>query len=461
MTLATALPAGAPAPAVPAISARTRILLEAPLLGLMLRLAAPNLAVMFAQASTGLIETFFVARLGTDALAGMAVVFPGLMLMQMMSGGAMGGGISSAVARALGAGRRHEADALVLHALVICVGIGAVFTVGLLLGGPALYRLLGAGSGALHAALIYSNIVFGGAILQWLFNGLASIIRGTGNMLVPAAVICGGAVVLIPLSPCLIFGLGPFPALGIAGGGIALITYYGVGGIVLGLYLLSRHSVVRPRLVRLRRAPFIDILRVGGVAVLVTLQTYLTISFATSVVGRFGDAAIAGFGTGNRLEYLLIPLTFGLGGPMVAIVGTCHGAGRHDRARRATWLGAILATLLTELIGLCAATFPDAWLTLFSHDPATLQAGTTYLHIVGPFYGLFGLGMALYFAAQGAGRLLWPLIAGLLRLTVAVTGGLLAWHLNAGLPGVFLALGLGLATYGLLNTAPLLTSTRR
>ena len=96
---------------------RTRLLLEAPITGTLLRLAAPNVLVMIVQASVGLIETYFIGKLGTEALAGVALVFPMVMLMQMMSAGAMGGGILSAIARALGAGRRADADALVLHSM--------------------------------------------------------------------------------------------------------------------------------------------------------------------------------------------------------------------------------------------------------------------------------------------------------------------------------------------------------
>ena len=166
---------------------------------------------MVAQASTGLIETYFVARLGTDALAGMALVFPFVMLMQMISAGAMGGGISSAIARALGAGRRDDADALVLHALIIQVALGAAFSAIMLAFGSPIYRALGGNGGELSAALAYSNVVFAGNVLLWAMNGLANVIRGTGNMLVPALVICVGVVVLVPLSPCLIFGLGPIP----------------------------------------------------------------------------------------------------------------------------------------------------------------------------------------------------------------------------------------------------------
>ena len=257
---------------------------------------------------------------------------------------------------------------------------------------------------SLTAALTYSNVIFSAAVLIWVFNSLASVIRGSGNMAVPAIVTSVGAAALIPLSPSLIFGWGPFPRLGVAGGAVAVVAYYLVGTFALAAYLRSRRSVVRLsfRAVRLRWPLFRDILRVGVVAALVTVTTNLTIAITTGLVGRFGPAAIAGYGTGARLEYLLVPLVFGLGGPLVAMVGTNIGAGQRERALRAAWTGAAIATGLAEAIGLAAAAAPHAWLALFDTDPAMLDAGSRYLHAVGPFYGLFGLGMALYFASQGA-----------------------------------------------------------
>ena len=196
-------------PAAAAMSPRTRLLLHGAILPTLLRLAWPNLLVMLAQASTGLIETWWVSHLSTDALAGMALVFPVFMLMQMLSGGAMGGGISSAIARALGAGRRADADALVLHAILINGLLGLTFSALVLGFGPQLYGALGGEGGSLEAALLYSNVVFAGTTLVWLMNAFASVIRGTGNMFVPSLAICLGVVLLIPLSPLLIFGLGP------------------------------------------------------------------------------------------------------------------------------------------------------------------------------------------------------------------------------------------------------------
>jgi len=384
-------------------------------------------------------------------------VFPAVMLMQMMSAGAMGGGIASSIARALGAGRRADADALALHALVIALGFGAAFTLGVLGGGHWLYQAMGGSGASLDAALVYSNWVFAGAALFWLFNSLAAVIRGTGNMALPAVVTCAGVVILVPLSPALIFGWGPFPALGIAGGAVALVSYYALGCLALAAYLWSGRSVLRPQLRagRFRWPLFRDILRVGAVAALVTIATNLTIIIGTSLVGEFGPAAIAGYGTGARLEYLLVPLVFGLGGPLVAMVGTSIGAGRSERALRTAWIGAAMAMVLTEAIGLCAATFPTAWLSLFDTDPQMLDAGARYLRTVGPFYGMFGLALSLYFASQGAGRLLWPLIGNLARLAIAALGGWLALRWSGDMSHVFLAQSLALVAFGLVNAMAL------
>ncbi len=445
-------PAASAAPEVPH-SARTLRLLQAPVLPLLLTLAWPNILIMLVQASTGLVETWWLAHLGTDALAGMALVFPAVMLMQMIAGGAMGGGISSAIARALGAGRREDANALVLHALLINGAIGLGFSALMLTCGAPVYRLLGGEGAALEAALRYSDVVFAGNIFIWLMNGLSSVIRGTGNMVVPGVVICAGAVLLVPLSPLLIFGFGPVPALGIVGGGAALILYYIAGTLLLGWYVLSGRNLARLHRARLRWPLFRDILRVGAVAAITSVMTNVTIALSTGLVGQAaGVEAVAGFGTGARLEYLLVPLVFGFGGPLVALVGTNIGAGQGARAMHIATVGAALTFAMTEAIGVAAALWPAAWLGLFSADPGMIETGSTYLRIVGPFYGFFGLGMAFYFGSQGAGRLFWPLVAGFLRVVIAIGGGWLALRVTGALGGLFAALATGLVAYGLVMT---------
>jgi putative MATE family efflux protein len=435
------------------LSPRTRQLLHGAIVPTLLRMAWPNVLVMLAQASTGLIETWFVSRLGTHALAGMAVVFPGFMMMQMLSAGAMGGGISSAIARAIGGERRADADALVLHGIVINGALGLLFSALFLAFGETLYRAMGVDGAALEAAMVYSNIVFAGTVLLWLMNAVASAIRGTGNMLVPSLAVCLGVALLIPLSPCLIFGFGPIPALGIAGAGIAVVTTTTLTLIVLAWYVASGRSLVRFKLARMRVPLLNDILRVGAVGSVSTLQTSLTVVLTTALVGAAGGAsAVAGYGTAARLEYLLIPLVFGLGAPLVALVGTNIGARQAARALRIALVGGALAFALSETIGIAAAIWPKAWLGLFGDDPAMIETGSAYLRVVGPTYGFFGLGLSLYFASQGAGRLAWPLLAGLLRLLIAIAGGWIALRVTGSMTALFVALAIALVTYGVTIT---------
>ncbi len=432
---------------------RTRLLLEAPVGPTILKLALPNVVVMVVQASIGLIETYFVAKLGLDALAGMALVFPLFMLLQMVSAGAMGGGILSAIARALGSGNRDRANDLVWYAVAITVGFGAITTVAALLFGPRLYALMGGRDGSLAAATLYSALVFSGAIPLWLFNSFAAIIRGTGNMFFPAAVISAGAVILVPLSPLLIFGLGPFPQLGIAGGAAAVLIYYVAGCAIFIWYIWSGRGVLKPARVppKIVWAPMRDILRVGVTSSIVSLSTNVGIATATGLAGLVGPAAVAGYGTGARLEYLLVPLVFGLGAPVAAMVGTSIGAGRQDRALKVAWTGAAMAFGITEVIGLAAAFFPATWLSLFGSEPTMLGVGTSYLHIVGPVYGFFGGGLLLYFASQGAGRVGFAMLIAVLRVIIAAGGGWLAVTKFGGSTGLFATLALAMVVYGVAN----------
>jgi MATE family, multidrug efflux pump len=438
------------------LAARTRRLLEAPVTPTLLALAVPNVLVMVLQAVVTTLDAVFVGWLGPAALAGVSLVFPLVMLMQTMSAGGMGGGVASAVARALGAGRRAEAQALAGHALVIALAMSALFTGGLLLGGPAVYRAIGGTGEALEAAITYSRIIFGGAVVIWLVNTLGSIVRGTGTMALPAAVMAGASILYLALAPALVLGWGPFPRLGVAGTATANITAFGLAALVLAAYLCSPCSAlpVSIRGLRLRRALFWEILRVGAPGSLNTVLTNLTVVLMTGLVGPFGTPALAGYGMGARLEYLQIPLVFGMGSALVAMVGTNVGAGQTARAERIAWTGAGLAAAVTGSIGLAAAAVPHAWLGLFTPDPHVQAVGATYLRIVGPAYGFFGLGLALYFASQGAGRLTWPLAAGFARLTVAAAGGWLGGYaFGWGLPGIFAAMALALVVFAATTAA--------
>jgi len=130
------------------------------------------------------------------------------------------------------------------------------------------------------------------------------------------------------------------------------------------------------------------------------------------------------------------------------------GAGDRARAVRVAWTGTAMAAGVTSTIGILAALLPHAWLGLFTTDPDVLAAGSRYLRTVGPFYGFFGAGLALYFASQGAGRLFWPLLASFARLVIAGVGGwLVTGWLGSGLTALFAAMAVALMTFGMMNIA--------
>ncbi|MBM3572566.1 MAG: MATE family efflux transporter [Alphaproteobacteria bacterium] len=442
------------ASASPRPSATTQRLLDGPILPTLAMLCAPNLAMVAIQIGTTTMETYFVGRLGTDALAGLALVLPLLMLMNMMAAGAMGGGISSAVARALGGGRRDEAESLAFHALIVALFLGAAFTLIVWLFGRALFQAMGGVGAALAEALSYAYILFGAAMFHWIMNGLASVLRGTGNMAVPAGVIMVTMVGSTALAPLLMFGVGPIPALGMAGAAAAQAIGYSAGAAFTAWHLVSGRAIVRLRLrgIPLSTRRIADILRVGLPAVTHALMINLSVIAVNSYVAAFGTAALAGYGVGARLEYFQISLAFCFGAGLVAMVGTNFGAGQYRRARRVALLGGLCGFLLSGAVGVAVALAPDLWTRLFTADPEALAAGAAYLRRAGWAYGAVGLGMALYFAAQGSGRMTWPLIAGSTRLLILAGGGwLVATSMSATVEAVFLIVALGLLTFGAIN----------
>jgi putative MATE family efflux protein len=432
---------------------RTRVLLEAPVLPTLLKLAAPNMLVMLAQMSIGLVEVYFVAQLGVDALAGASLVFPVLSLISAVSQGAVGGGVVTAVARALGRGQRTQANQLVWYAVAIAAFFGLLTSAVILSAGPSFYRAMGAEGASLAVATTYSGIVFGGAILIWVFNLLLAAVRGTGNLLLPVAIVCGGALILLPLSPTLIFGLGPLPAFGVAGAATAVLLYYAGGSLCFVLYLWGGRGILRPlvRPPRLSWAPFREILRVGGMSALVSATTNLTIAIITAYVGAAGVSALAGYGAGARLEFILVPFTYGISGPAGILIGTNIGDGQGGRALRTAWVTLLLSGLAAEAIGLAAATWPAAWIGSFSGDPEVLAIGTTYLRIIGPLFGFFGVGYALYCAGQGTGRMEWPVAGAVTRAAIAVVGGAAAIRLGANVDHIFMAVSIGRMSFGLFS----------
>ena len=429
--------------------ARPSPLLGAPILSSVWRLAWPGVVLVLFQSAVSIADTYYVGRLGTVPLAGLALVFPFVMMMQMLSAGAVGGGVSSAIARALGAGHHARAEALLAHAVLLGLALGVVFTALMLLIGPPVYRLLGGGGTPLGYALTYSVILFAGAPLVWVVNFCANALRGQGNTLLPALVMSGAAVVHIPLTAYLT------QTMGIAGTAWAYVIGYAAGAMAMLVLLARGAGKLRLRIggMHWERRHFADILGVGLPSSLSAIQTVLSALILTGVVARFGVDALAGYGVGVRLELLLVPLTFAVGAALVPLTGTHVGAGQHERAKHIAWVGACLAAVIAAVIGLTVALAPQLWMDLFTRDARVQATGAAYLRIVGPFYVCVGIAVALYFASQGPRRVGWPVLAGTARLIIAAGGGWLAVRMGAGIEAVFGCIAAGMVVWAAMTAA--------
>jgi putative MATE family efflux protein len=431
--------------------ARVQQMLHAPLLPTLLRLATPNVMGLFATTIVIGYDGYILGRLGPDALAGIALVFPLSMLMLQMSAGGIGGATTAAVARALGGGRSEDASRLAQQALLLGALLAALFMLALLGFGRGIFGAMGGRGAALEAALVYSNVLFSGALLIWSTNVLAAVVRGAGNMVLPSVMLLGTALLHLVLCPLLVFGWGPVAGLGMAGAAASTLVVNAVATLVMAAHLWRRDGAVQLRASpwRLHLPLLRDILRVGLPASLSPVISNASIAVTTAFVGSYGTAALAGYGVAARLEYILVPIAFGFGTALTAMVATNMGAGQTVRAVRVAWAGGALVAAITGAIGLATAIAPALWMGLFTTDAEVLGVGAVYLNIVGGCYAFFGLGLALFFASQGAGRMFWPLAGSMGRLVILAVGGWLCVQVfQTPASGLFAVVALSLVVYG-------------
>ena len=357
------------------------------------------------------------------------------------------------------AGRIGTASEYAWYAVAFGVSLGLATTAAMLALGPNLYGQMGVSGNALEIAVSYPSTIFAGATLIWLFNLLMAVVRGTGNLQVPVIVVCGGALILVPLSPALIFGAFGYQGLGPSGGAVAMLVYYAFGTLAYAAFLWGRFGILKPsfRLPKLSLGPALAILRVGGMSAIVSASTNLTLAIVTAYVGMGGVEALAGYGAGSRLEFLLVPLAYGIGGPVGIVIGANLGAGQTRTSRKGV-LDRCADGLHPDGIDRTGrGCLSAAMIGIFSQDPSVLEFGAEYLHRVGPFFGFFGLGYVLYCVGQGTGRMGASVLAGLLRAAIAVLGGFVLVWLKADVTWNFVAVALGMVAFGLFALPPLVS----
>ena len=432
---------------------RTQEFLSKPIVPLLIRMSAPNTVAFFIQSLVVLTEVWFISKLGTDSLAAVALAFPLLMITQTMSGGALGGAITSAVARSMGANDIDRVEKLIWHSVVISLGGALIFLILFLFFGNELLFLLGGRGEILQESYAYCSVLFFGGALLWLSGSLSAVLRGMGNMRFPATLMVIASSFQVVLSGGFILGWFGFPKLGVPGAAVAVLITSAIMVTVILIKLQSNSvpaSLKREKF-QLSKSLFDNIFEVAIPASVSPLLTVGTILVLTGLVGTFGTEALAGYGIGSRVEFLMIPLIFGIGTAMTSIVGANIGAKEIIRAEKVGIYGGSTAGIISVFIGLTLALFPESWIQFFTNDPKAFEVTKQYIQLVGPFYVFQGVGLSLYFASQGANAMKWPTIATIIRFLVASVGGAVSvYWLGLGIESIFISSSVAMTIFGIM-----------
>ena len=418
-----------------------RLLAMSPLRAVV-HLATPTTLVMAVSAVSNVVYTYFVSRLGTEAIGAVSLVFPVSLLALTAMGGGIGAGAASAVARALGAGDRREAAALGGQALVLSVALGVAFGLVMQVAAAPLFHLMGA-SGSVHAhATLFARVLFGGAAITFLGGMFDSVMRGEGNVRVPAIWSTTSLVLQMGCTPLFMFAFG----WGLTGAALAMLACQLVATLARARWLLGGRGLVRPafRLPRFTLSPAREILRVGVPSALSTSASNVGLMTLTAVVTRLGDADLAAYGLGTRLDFLLMSFGYGFGAAVLTLVGMAAGARRLEAMRAFVVRGAAFAAILLAVPGLLVCWRPGLWLGLFTADAGIHAVGTQYFRIIGPSYPFVGISMVVGFAFQGIGRATIPLAWTVVRVTAVLVAAIVCTHtLGLGERAVFTTIAIG------------------
>ena len=413
------------------------------------KLGFPNIIAWLAWTISTFADAFFVGILGTNTLASIALIFPFQMLMLMMAGGAIGGGVTSSIGRAIGNKDVIKAESSAWCSLIICLIMALIYTIIFIFFSRDIFSFMGGSGETLEGAINYAKIFFGFSIFVWLVNILSAIIRGLGDTLTPAKAITVGSLFQILLSAVLTLGFSFIPSFGVMGPAIALIFCHAGMVVYLLFYLFFVQRIITVKVKQISIDIFKDIMKVGGLGLLNSITIALTVAVVTGYVGNYGVKALAGYGLGARLELMLTPIIFGLGAALTASVSINIGSNKFNRARKIAWTGGLISFILIGLIGTIFSIFPTLWLDNFTSDADVLYFSIKYLNIVAPFYCLFGLGQALYFASQGTGKMIKPIIVGLFRFFSVITIGYISLIFNMTIDYIFFAVSIGLVITGI------------
>jgi putative MATE family efflux protein len=369
---------------------------------LLLRFSLPATLAMLVNASYNIIDTIFVGRLGSDAIAALSVSFPIQMLLGAVAIGT-GVGAGSLISRSLGAGKNKDAAAAAGQVILLSFIFGLAATLIGLLWLEPLLLLFGAKPQILELTVSYMSVIANGAIFLFLIMILNHAIRAEGNAMLPMKVLIFSALTNIVLDPILIFGLN----MGVRGAAVATVISKIAGVVVLLHYYLAKRSAldVTPDHIRPQIPIIIAIYKVGLPMMIIQLAANVGLIYANRLLGTYGVIPIAVMGLVIRLQMFAFMPAIGIAQGLIPIIGYNYGAGKFERIREALLKGYGAATVFTALSGFAFFAFPRFFLKIFNSDPQLLAAGQSAVRIMVSMYPLLGIQTIsiVFFQAIGKG----------------------------------------------------------
>lgn len=413
-----------------------------------LKLAWPNMIGFLMQVSYNLADTIFVGRLGAEAIAAVSLAFPIDLFMYALGGGLVAG-TTSLISRYIGAKKYKNADNAAEHSMLIALVLSIFFTiVGLLFMKP-LFVFLGATSSILPMSIEYSRWIFLGSASIFFFLAASAIIRSEGDMKTSMKFMGISVVLNLILDPIFIFGVSIsgvsiIPSMGVAGAAIATVIARVVGCVLVLNHLLKDRSMIKLRLRDFKyNYLFIkNIFAVGIPSSLSQLVMSVGVLLLTKLTANFGEAAIAAYGIGFKLDTVAFLPTLGIGIAILTMVGQNVGAKNFVRAKNIAWVGCLMAGIFMSVIALLFLSAPRYFISVFNNDPELIRYGISYIRYIAPTYVFLGLIMILSFAFQGFGKGVPGVAIAIFRLGIIAVplAYLLALNLGYGLTGVWIAI---------------------
>lgn len=430
--------------------------------GMLVRLTIPMILGVLSMVVYNLVDTLFVGRLGRDQLAALSFTFPVVLVIASIALG-VGMGAAAAVSRAIGAGDRHRVRRLTTDSLMLAILIVGMFAVAGLLTIEPLFRLLGANELILGYIREYMSIWYPGMVFVVVPMVGNNAIRATGDTRTPGIVMMIGALANAVLDPLLIFGLGPFPEMGIRGAAAATLFGRSIT-FVVAIYVLA----VREKLLEYHRPAFHAVLRswkevlyVGVPAAATRMIIPLGAGVVTRILAQHGPDAVAGYGVATRVEFFALASINALAAVMAPYVGQNLGAGRFERIREGYRVGQIICVVVGGTFFLLLLGLATPVARLFSEAPEVIAITSTYLRIVPLVYVLQGIYIITVPALNVIRRPL--LAAGLgaaeMFLLIAPLALLGSWLF--GIPGIFAGIAVSYAVTGVLSRIAFLRSLQK